>query len=379
MVSPQGSILAGVVSPRADYVGALAGGMQIAQDRQAHQQNMAMNQQAISQQDYTMATQRLGVINRIAQRVRSLAPQDREAFVQSLNPQMLESVGIDPAQVAGVDLSDRGLDAIIAQTGAAMADVDTQQNIQQATYVPGLGYVQQRRDGSVVLQELNEDQKGRVRGAMDAESDRRAREAAGKAGAVLDVRTEKEPTLTDLNTRSKDSASQAVKQIGEYSNQLSNINANIKNYDEGIRLVDEGANTGVIASRLPSIRANAIKLNNLRNRLGLDVVSSVTFGALSEAELNMALDTGMPDKLSPPELRQWFVERRDAQQKLANSIDSAIQFLNVPGNTLADLHALQRQDSRQQGGSGRGAMTPGIAPPAATGGEPSIDDLLRMY
>lgn len=390
MVSPQGSILAGIRSPQLDLAGALAGGMEFAQQRQMRNQQMQMNeqnmdirqrdmalreqqaQQNISQADYAMATQRLGVINRLAQRVREIPESERAAFVQTLNPHMLESVGINPADVTGVQLDDRSLDGLIAQTGSVLSDVGGAQNIQQAQYVPGLGYVQQRRDGSVGLQPLSADEQRMVRGAMDQESDRRAREAAGKEGAVLGVRTEMEPTLTDLNTRAKDSASQSVKQIGEYTTQLSNIESNIDNYNEGVRLLEQGADTGVITSRLPTIRATSQKLNNLRNRLGLDVVGSTTFGALSEAELNMALDTGMPDKLPPEELKKWFIERRDAQQKLANSISSAIQFLNIPGNTLADLHALQKQDKEQ-----RQAQPQNSPQPSAR--QPSLDDLLRMY
>lgn len=394
MVSPQGSILAGIRSPQPDFAGALAGGMEFAQQRQMRDQQMQMNdqnmalagrgmdireqqmgmqQQQHDQQtglvDYEVAVQKIRVANRLAKHARSLPEYERGAFVQSLNPDMLKSVGINPEGVSAIQLDDRSLDGLIAQTGSVLSEVGGDQNIQQAQYVPGLGYVQQRRDGSVGLQPLSADEQRVVRGAMDQESDRRAREAAGREGAVLGVRTEMEPTLTDLNTRAKDSASQSVKQIGEYSNQLANIEANIGNYNEGVRLLEQGADTGVITSRLPTIRATSQKLNNLRNRLGLDVVGSTTFGALSQSELDMALDTGMPDKLPPEELKKWFIERRNAQHKLAGSISSAIQFLNIPGNSLADLHALQKQDKEQQ-------AQPQNAP---VPGQQSIDDLLRMY
>lgn len=168
-----------------------------------------------------------------------------------------------------------------------------------------------------------------------------------------------EATIKDATKRAEQEAKNATETSKKYFDQLTNINANINNYKEGIRLLrEEGASTGVVEKRLPSLKAASQKLDNLRNRLGLDVVGGTTFGALSEAELAMALDTAMPSSLQPEELAKWFEERMSAQQKLADILDGAIQFLAVPGNSLADLRAEQKQSA--QGGSGQGAMTPGI-------------------
>lgn len=168
-----------------------------------------------------------------------------------------------------------------------------------------------------------------------------------------------EATIKDATKRAEQEAKNATETSKKYFDQLTNINANINNYREGIRLLrEEGASTGVVEKRLPSLKAASQKLDNLRNRLGLDVVGGTTFGALSEAELAMALDTAMPSSLQPEELAKWFEERMSAQQKLADILDGAIQFLAVPGNSLADLREEQKKTT--QGGSGKGAMTPGI-------------------
>lgn len=168
-----------------------------------------------------------------------------------------------------------------------------------------------------------------------------------------------EATIKDATKRAEQEAKNATETSKKYFDQLTNINANINNYKEGIRLLrEEGASTGVVEKRLPSLKAASQKLDNLRNRLGLDVVGGTTFGALSEAELAMALDTAMPSSLQPEELAKWFEERMSAQQKLADILDGAIQFLAVPGNSLADLR--EEQKKSPQGGSGKGAMTPGI-------------------
>jgi hypothetical protein len=128
---------------------------------------------------------------------------------------------------------------------------------------------------------------------------------------------------------------------------LESVRANIANYDEAIRLIDEGAQTGVIASRLPSVRQASIALDNLQGRLGLDVIGNTTFGALSEAELRFALSTALPQNMRPQELKVWLQQKRDAQEKLAAYLEQAAIFLGTPGNTVKDWIELQR--ARQRG------------------------------
>jgi hypothetical protein len=113
------------------------------------------------------------------------------------------------------------------------------------------------------------------------------------------------------------------------------LRANIANLDRAIELVEEeGANTGVIASRLPNWNSSTIELDNLQNQLGLDVIGSVTFGALSQGELDLALNTALPTNLSEPELVDWLERKRDAQDKLADYLTDQARFLSTPGRTL---------------------------------------------
>jgi hypothetical protein len=118
--------------------------------------------------------------------------------------------------------------------------------------------------------------------------------------------------------------------------QVANIRKNIANYVEAENAIRAGASTGAIMSRLPSIRAQSIALDNVRSRLGLDIVGSVTFGALSEPELRLALDTGLPTNMEPEYLLKWIDDRKKAQTKLMNELEHAAVFLGTPGNTPAD-------------------------------------------
>lgn len=160
------------------------------------------------------------------------------------------------------------------------------------------------------------------------------------------------------------SAKEAAKKSAESFERLEKIRVNIRNIGEAIRLVDEGAETGAVASKLPSVRAASVKLDNLQGRLGLDVIGNTTFGALSESELKFALSTALPTKLQGPELKNWLIKKRDAQQKLADYIEDSAIFLGTPGNTVAEWHKMKREEAGSEQGDVRppGTAFEGVNP-----------------
>lgn len=118
--------------------------------------------------------------------------------------------------------------------------------------------------------------------------------------------------------------------------QIPNIKGNLRNLDAAANLVKQGANTGVIANRFPDWNASTIALRNVQNQLGLDVVGSVTFGALSESELNLALQTGLPTNLDQPDLLKWIQDKKTAQNKLLDYLNEQAEFLSREDTTLND-------------------------------------------
>jgi hypothetical protein len=113
------------------------------------------------------------------------------------------------------------------------------------------------------------------------------------------------------------------------------VQKNISTLEDAKRALESGAQTGYFAQFIPDVSASAVELQNVRNRLGLDVVSSVTFGALSESELNMALDTGLPESMDEDYLKGWVQERIDAKKKLLDNLSEAANFL-ARGNSIGD-------------------------------------------
>ena len=163
--------------------------------------------------------------------------------------------------------------------------------------------------------------------------------------AVLEAELATKPKVEEQIVKSKARA----KKVEAAFNQMEKIRGNIINLDEGITAIDEGASSGVIASKLPSFRAASQKLDNVANRLGLDVVSSVTFGALSERELEMAKKTALPTNMEPQALRQWMVDKKEALEKLSDYLYDQAQFMQE--GTRAEWEAHAKEKYRQQAGN----------------------------
>jgi len=109
----------------------------------------------------------------------------------------------------------------------------------------------------------------------------------------------------------------------------------IATIEEAIAAIDNDAKSGIIYNMLPNVTQASASLRNAMDRMGLDVISSVTFGALSAAEMNLAMETAVPRNLAPPELRAWLVAKRDAQAKAVDALQGAVRYLSKPGNTIS--------------------------------------------
>jgi len=98
---------------------------------------------------------------------------------------------------------------------------------------------------------------------------------------------------------------------------------------------------------LPDITSQSAQLTSALRRMGLDVISSVTFGALSENELNMAMATAYPENANEQQLREFLVDRKNSLTKLRKYTEDAAMFLNNPNNTRSDWMQIVR-DRRDQ-------------------------------
>jgi hypothetical protein len=199
--------------------------------------------------------------------------------------------------------------------------IEGAKEVQSSKILPG-GLTQiTYKDGSIGLKSLDEAQRELVKQA--------------------EVRGSK---LQGLRAGEREEAKTASKKAAESHKNMTSIKKNIINLDEAITALDEGANTGAIASRLPSIEAASLKLDQIQGELGLDVVGMTTFGALSESELAFAKDVALPLGLNEPELRKWLSDKKAAQEKVVANLEEAAIFLGTPGNTLADFLKMKKAE-----------------------------------
>lgn len=181
----------------------------------------------------------------------------------------------------------------------------------------------------------------------------------GTLGADINLGGEAEAAKR-LGTVSVDTGMGAWEEYGK-------VQSNIANIDEAISALDSGAKTGMVYNMLPNVSEASATLRNTMDRMGLDVIGSVTFGALSEGEMRLAMETAVPRNLGPEELRSWLVKKRDAQQKAADALADAAQYLTVPGNTINGW--IEKNRAARNAGSASAPQQPAA----------SDDDLLRKY
>jgi hypothetical protein len=160
-----------------------------------------------------------------------------------------------------------------------------------------------------------------------------AQRQEGEAGATRGRMTEQAALGAEVEGAKR--AGVIGQEMGKVAFETMNkVRKSIGNIDAAIAAVDAGASSGLVESKFPSWNAATIELENMQAQLGLDVVSSVTFGALSEGELSLAMMTAMPKNLQPAELKDWLERKKASNQKLADYLSEQARFLLTPGNTL---------------------------------------------
>ena len=110
---------------------------------------------------------------------------------------------------------------------------------------------------------------------------------------------------------------------------LPGINQSIQLYRDALTELENGANTGYLSNLFPSLRGPSISLDNIQQRLGLSIIQSVTFGALSEREMDVAMQVGLPTDLSESDLKIWLEDRIKAETKIRNAQAAAAAYLTT--------------------------------------------------
>lgn len=205
-----------------DLAGSYLSGKNAYQKGQMNDQAIQQNQQEISRADYEQAQQRLVVLGRLAEKAKELPLSERYAFAQSINPELLQSVGIDPKTVSSQQLDDNSLNSLIAlakahspQSGQYRKEsVSTNQGLMVFDPSTGSYVAAKGSDGSPLsAAQYDASLQGQIAGAKagatnqsdlayDPEIERR------KKQAVADVEASTRPAIEGAVTAARNTAEQ---------------------------------------------------------------------------------------------------------------------------------------------------------------------------
>tara|TARA_R110000737_G_scaffold56892_4_gene81796 strand:+ start:515 stop:1798 length:1284 start_codon:yes stop_codon:yes gene_type:complete len=122
-------------------------------------------------------------------------------------------------------------------------------------------------------------------------------------------------------TTAKDTSAANVKASEDAYAESFAIEGSIQELDKALAALQgdkntAGANTGWFASKLPNVRAGAVKLQAANDQLALYEIGKYTFGSLSEAEGAWLKDVVLPTDLDEDELIPWVERKREGMRRM---------------------------------------------------------------
>jgi len=124
-------------------------------------------------------------------------------------------------------------------------------------------------------------------------------------------------TLTELERADLERAMQAGQDAFVAAERATGT---IDTLTRALSALGEGAESGVVANLLPSFNRATTELRQAATEMGIDLIQSATFGALSESELKLALSSTIDLSLPGPELRELLENKIRVQQILRDEL-----------------------------------------------------------
>ena len=134
--------------------------------------------------------------------------------------------------------------------------------------------------------------------------------------------TDQQKLTMDSNESIRQQDIAKAQEVGQQAfGQMESMQGVVRELSTARRLIiEEGAKAGILQKYMPSFDAATSEFRAIANRLGIEVINSATFGALSETELALALETGFPRNLSGDELIKWIDGKIAAQTKMSQAL-----------------------------------------------------------
>ena len=269
-------------------------------------------------------------------------PARRQEAVSALGQKLIEMgvpqravdtfTSIDPA----VLVDDNKMSEMIQRATAFSNDpallTATQRDFESQTEGMTPEQVQQAREVKVGIRARPSSAKVQMIGGVPHIFDSKTKtmvpvEVAGKEVTAKDI-AKAQALIKGAGKKSELDAVTSGKIVEKGFESLGKIQSNVLNLDRAIDALDAGAKSGALQKFLPNITAASRELRQIQNELGLDVIGSVTFGALSQGELDLALDTALDLGQDEDVLRDILIRKKEAQAKLSGYLRKQISFLS---------------------------------------------------
>ncbi len=325
----------------------------------------------------------LSEIGITARQVSSLIGSSRPQEAKQVLMQAMSAAQSNPALIGLVDDLQMMTERIDADPAGVKAIADSVISSQTQQLNSGIRASQILDDGTVIQSTDTGtrviDPQGRiVTGEDAAQAIRRGQDygiqvqqgrAAGRTAGTLSAEGELKPGVEAKVTTATEQAKLSADSVRSSYEMIPKVSKSIANIDSAIDALEKGAGTGAISQYLPSITDASIALENSMSLMGLDVISTTTFGALSEGEMRMALQSALPTGLSESALKTYLLDKRAAQEKALEALRNAVTFLsksNPDGTprTVSDYLGSQQTEIIPVTGAGKTA-----AQPATTGAD----------
>jgi len=310
--------------------------------------------------DQKQVLEKTTIINQTAKAIRALDPSQYKAAFSSIMPQ-LQKFGIDTSRFNVENITAESLDQVIAETQGFISDPNKLRQLSAAesdfrSKTQGLSQEDTERAKRIALG-LDPRATGAAAKTVDVggvphvfdpvkqtlvpaiiEGQKVTSEIVGESKATIKER-EKFAELTGASR---------AKSIDKGFDRIAGIDKNMLNLDRALGALERGAGTGAAEKFFPSITAASRELNQIQNELALDIIGAVTFGALSQGELDLAKDTALDRGLSEEALKDVLQRKKAAQQKLRGYLNEQIQFLDQGGTVAGFLREKERQNQQAQ-------------------------------
>lgn len=215
------SVLAGIRAPVYSPVDAFAQGASIGQNIKSSQLNNQATTAALEGQKRQQAIQRLSIVGRLAQQVKNLPIDQRQAYIQQLDPQLMSSIGITPEELAQVKLDDQSLDNLISKASAVSSASNPANQYRKESVSTNQGLMV--FDPSTGQYRPALDQSGKPLTAAQYDTELQQDISGARTRGGLEARTEIEPQLQAAITSAKEAAKAEASKIVKQQGQLGKI------------------------------------------------------------------------------------------------------------------------------------------------------------